>query len=504
MKAHVRFPDGTGKVIPGFYAGNGRFCFRFLPLMPGRYQFRVEGEVEADFEEEALPAEKGHGPVRARGTHLYYDDGTRFDSFGTTVYALMHQSRALTEETMETLSRSPFNKVRLCVFPKHYLYNHNEPEFYAFEKREDGSWDPHHPCMAFWDAFEEKMERLSAMGIQTDLILFHPYDRWGFESMPHEDHLVYLDYLLRRFSAYPMIWWSLANEYDLCRDMSVRDYEEIEEFVASHDPYHHMLGCHNCLTFWDFTRENVTHASIQTKCMNRTASRIARCGKPVLIDECCYEGNLPEFWGSISGWEMASRFWQVHTVGGYCTHGETFLPGTEEARKNTRTGEEEVVWWARGGVLHGESVPRIAFLRSLMEQLPGPLDPLDWGWNGCIGLSDEEVREKAEKAPENRKKFIELLAGMDRADRDDFTMSEFEAAGHFEDEAFLWYKGRQCSALSHLKLPEEKAYDLYVIDTWNMTCERTMERVSGNVDAVLPGREGMAILALDASLKLKL
>ena len=26
--------------------------------------------------------------------------------------------------------------------------------------------------------------------------------------------------------------------------------------------------------------------------------------KPVLYDECCYEGNLPETWGSISGKEM--------------------------------------------------------------------------------------------------------------------------------------------------------------------------------------------------------
>ena len=30
-------------------------------------------------------------------------------------------------------------KVRHCVFPKHYDYNHNEPPYYAFEKDADGT-----------------------------------------------------------------------------------------------------------------------------------------------------------------------------------------------------------------------------------------------------------------------------------------------------------------------------------------------------------------------------
>jgi hypothetical protein len=37
---------------------------------------------------------------------------------------------ALEEQTLETLSTAPFNKMRMCVFPKHYTFNHNEPELY--------------------------------------------------------------------------------------------------------------------------------------------------------------------------------------------------------------------------------------------------------------------------------------------------------------------------------------------------------------------------------------
>lgn len=68
-------------------------------------------------------------------------------------------------------------------------------------------------------------------------------------------------------------------------------------------------------------------------------------GKPVVIDECCCEGELPEDGGSITGMEMTDRFWRTYCRGGYCTHGETFDPGNEEA----------AVWWAKGGKLRGES-----------------------------------------------------------------------------------------------------------------------------------------------------
>ena len=96
---------------------------------------------------------------------------------------------------------------------------------------------------------------------------------------------------------------------------------------------------------------------------------------------------------------------------------------------------------------------------------------------------------------------MDLLADMGKEARDDFCMSELEAAGHCGEQVFLWYKDLQCSALSHIRLPENAAYDIYVIDTWNVTCSRTMEDVSGQVDVQLPGREAMAILALDTSLR---
>ena len=53
------------------------------------------------------------------------------------------------------------------------------------------------------------------MGIQADVILFHPYDRWGYSKMGKEMNERYVRYMIARISAYRNVWWSLANEWDV-------------------------------------------------------------------------------------------------------------------------------------------------------------------------------------------------------------------------------------------------------------------------------------------------
>ena len=128
--------DGKSTAVKGFYRGNGKYSVRFLPEESGDYTYRVTGEVKAEGSFTAAPSdEKHHGVVRPDGIHIRHEDGTWITTFGTTVYALAHQNKALIDETIQSLKYSPFNKVRMCVFPKHYNYNHNDPEYYPFEKR---------------------------------------------------------------------------------------------------------------------------------------------------------------------------------------------------------------------------------------------------------------------------------------------------------------------------------------------------------------------------------
>ena len=472
--------------VRGFYDGDRQYAVRFLPDTPGEYAWRVNGIVNAERQETCEPAQEARGPVRAVGTHFEYMDGTLFLPFGTTVYALASQEDPLVEQTLESLRQSPFNKVRMCVFPKHYDYNHNEPPLYAFERREDGSWDTGRPDIAFWQRFERILDRLSEMDIQADLILFHPYDRWGFAAMPREDNLQYLDYLLRRFAAKPDLWWSLANEYDLCLDRkSLRDWEEIEEYVARNDPYHHLLSNHNCMRFWDFARPNTTHACIQTKALTELPRWIHQWKKPVIIDECCYEGNLQHFWGSISGQEMARRFWRCFASGAYCTHGETFLD------------ENDVLWWARGGRLKGESPKRIAFLRQIAESLPGPLEPMNEGLSGLAELSDEQLEAEIARTPGDFRQFLVSIRMMDSRDRALHLAGEHTWSAHCGEKAYLWFHDRQCYGWQILKLPENRRYRVELIDIREMTRTVLCDAACGETEIRLPGREDLAVLAVE-------
>ena len=479
---------GITKTVKGFYAGDERYLVRYLPETTGPVCWKVTGAANAEGSETCLPALPGdHGIAKAEGTHFALQDGSFFYPFGTTIYALAHQDDALVEKTLESLQAAPFNKVRMCVFPKHYDYNHNEPPFYPFEKNTDGSWDVGRPSFAFWDRFESILDRIIAMGIQVDLILFHPYDRWGFSAFAQEENLIYLDYLLRRLSAKPGIWWSLANEYDLDARKSLADWEEIEEFVHENDPWGHPLSCHNCFCYWDASREAVTHASIQTKALTEIPRWIRTYKKPVIIDECCYEGDLPHFWGSISGREMVFRFWRCAASGGYCTHGETFL------------SEDEVLWWSRGGVLKGDSPKRIAFLREILESLPGPLSPVDNGFARLPELSEAELsaalQEMSESARPFAQRFLEGARRMAPADLTVQMTGDHEWAARAGERAFLWFCDLQCHRERTLSLPEGRRYRVEVIDVWEMTRTVISEDASGETKIRLPGKEGLAVLA---------
>lgn len=484
--------ENNKKEVRGFYAGNGTYKVRFLPEEAGEYTYVISGPVtdEGRFTVKPYDPSVSRGIVRAKGTHFAYENGNWFYPFGTTVYALAHQTDELMNETIESIQNSPFNKVRMCVFPKDYHYNKNEPQYYAFARREDGSWDVDHPDFRFWDAFEDKIRKLADIGVQVDLILFHPYDRWGLSTMPQRDNLVYLDYLIRRFAAYPNIWWSLSNEYDLTAGKSMDDWCEIETFVRDNDPYHHLLSNHNCFHYWDATRPAITHSSLQVKEVSLVAEELRKTRKPVMVDECCYEGNLNESWGSISGEEMTARFWKIVSRGGYCTHGETFLEDNADE-------DNAVVWWAKGGKLVGTSPERIAWLREIVESLPGPIDPAETGFINLRHMSSSAICSLPREQLSKFFVFNTAMSQMTPVEKQRQEMGEYIYAGHVADNAFLWYLDRQTSARYRICIPKEKKYKVEVLDTWNMTRKIFAEHASGDITVRLPGREYMAVLATE-------
>ena len=457
----------------GFYDGDGIYKVRFLPSFEGTYTCRVE----AGFLEQpltgtfrVLPAGEGnHGPVRVANTyHFAYEDGTPYYSIGTTCYVWALQSDERIAETLEALKNSAFNKIRFCIFPKHYDYNLGEPRSYPYEgapmdssvltsenfwqyqgKAEGNRWDLERFHPEHFRHLEWCVEQLQKMGIEADLIVMHPYDRWGFSCMTKEQDALYWKYVLARFSAYRNVWWSLANEYDLLRDKTVEDWERYAGIICEKDPYGHLRSIHNCGPFYDHSRPWVTHCSIQRQDMYRTAEytdewRI-RWKKPVVLDEIAYEGNIPHGWGNITAEELVRRFWEAACRGGYAGHGETYL------------NPENVLWWSHGGKLFGESHKRFRLLHQILEETPG------------IGLKyDGDHFGEVRAVPE-----------------------ESWAEQPVKDYYLIYYSFMRPSSKDYY-FDDTTEFHVKVIDTWNMTVE-DRGVMKGKMHIELPGRQYMAV-----------
>ena len=416
--------------VPGFYDGNGSFKVRFSPDQAGHWTLTTQSNTAALHGQTArftaTEARPGvHGPVHVRNTfHFGHADGTPFFPFTTTCYVWTHQPVEVQEQTLASLAEcEAFNKLRMCVLPKHYPYNTNEPLHDVFEVKADGNYDPDKPNFEAFGHFEAQIAQLAEMGIEADVIIFHPYDRWDHCMWTEEQDYRYLKYLVARIAAYRNVWWSLANEYDFMLDVKPMErWDRFFSIIEENDPYGHPKSIHqgDPNQMYNHRRPWVDHVSIQHYDILRTAEWRRDYGKPVVNDEMHYEGDIIQNWGNITAETLVHRFWMTVTKGGYAGHGETY------------SHPEDILWWAKGGKLHGQSPDRIAFLRKLIE---------------------EDVKNRLTPFEElsNTRSWRSMGAARDG------------------DVTFLYF-GEHRPVIWSLGLPQEDGnWEVDVIDTWNMT-----------------------------------
>jgi hypothetical protein len=380
VKFSARFTQGDSTVeANGFYDGDGIYRVRFMPEKQGDWKFEtVSSAPELNGKQGEFtvtkPSSQNHGPVRVAHTyHFAYEDGTPYKQLGTTCYVWNLQGDELEEETLKTLASSPFNKMRMCVFPKRYTWNTNEPPQYPFAGNPAATnWDFTQINPKYFQHLEKRVADLQKLGIEADIILFHPYDEghWGFDRMPAEADDRYLHYVVARLAAYRNVWWSLANEYDFMKEKKESDFVRFGEIVSHDDPYHHLLSIHNGQKFFNHTLPWITHASIQNGAAVEEPGRAELYRdvyrKPIVYDEVKYEGNIENRWGQLTAEEMVFRFWNATVAGTYCGHGETYKSA------------DQILWWSKGGVLKGQSLARLAFLKKVLFDAPAEgIEPID-------------------------------------------------------------------------------------------------------------------------------
>ncbi len=436
----------------GFYDGEGIFRIRFMPDEQGDWSYITKSNrKELDAKKGSFVcssnSDENHGPVKVRNTYDFgYADGTPFFPVGTTCYAWVHQPDKLVKQTLAALAGTKFNKIRMTVMPKDYdVYINNEPPFYPFEGSKEKGWDFSKPNPEFFRNFEEKILELQKLGIEADIILFHPYDNghWNLDKITREQAEFYLRYLMARIASLRNVWWSMANEYDIL-EKTDEDWDRLFRVIQTYDPYSHLCSIHNGLGWYNHSKPWITHLSIQTPYLQEIQNWRKLYNKPVIIDECIYEGNIPNDWGNLTPQEMVNRFWIAWCRGAYCTHGETYIH------------PENILWWSKGGTLYGKSPERIGFLYKIMTETPEEgVYPFQNAWN----------------------KETYLIK---------------------DNEFFLYYYGNSQQAKARLNLPEDVKFKLEIIDAWNMSIKPVAGEYSGLTEISLPGIPYIAVRAVRA------
>jgi hypothetical protein len=460
----ARFTQGHRSVdAAGFYDGNGVYKVRFSPDMVGHWSFETASNVKelaglTGAFESIAPAPGNRGPVgTAHQFHFQYADGTPYFPFGTTCYSYGFIGAPYGDDTLKNLKDAGFNKVRICLLPK--PLGKMQPVAMPFERIREAmqpgaenladngtskeKFDLARINPAYFQHFESRIQDLMAAGIEADVILFHPYDAWGFKAMGEEADDRYLRYAVARFSAYRNVWWAIANEYDLVRSKSMTDWDRFFRIVQEADPYSRLRSIHHSRVVYDHSKPWCTHASLQEYDFEKSPERMAAWNKPIIYDEIQYEGNIARRWGNLSPEEMTHRFWRATVYGVYATHGETYM-----VTDGSPADPSPV--WSDAGRLHGTSPARITFLRKLLEK------------SGTTGLM----------AAEN---------------------PYYLNAGN-PGTVILYYFDYHCVGEYEFPLPEKVEFKATMIDPWAMTESPLPGTFSGKSKIKLTGKPYMAVL----------
>jgi hypothetical protein len=437
----------TVQVI-GFYDGEGIYRVRFMPDATGHWTYVTASSAhELHGHTGALictsPVTDGnHGPVGvAHQFHFQYADGTPYFPLGTTTYAYLFTSDENAQVSLTGMKKVQFNKTRICVLPKPLGKGPQILPFPSVDVSSDdrgGTNDLTHFNPAYFKLLEQRLLALQKANIEADLILFHPYDAWGYKAMGPEADDFYLRYVIARLSAFRNVWWSIANEYDLVKSKTTTDWDRFFRITQAEDPYGHLRSIHHSRVIYDHSKPWCTHASLQSYDFEKSASRREAWGKPIVYDEIQYEGDVDRRWGNLSAEEMTRRFWLAIIHGVYASHGEVFISDNGESS------------WSDAGRLRGESATRIAFLRALLERVTK------------VGLTEHEGA-------------YYLSAGT-------------------PDQLYLYYFDYHRPARYDFPLPVTANFSATLIDPFNMTTTIVPGSFTGKSRIALPSKPYQAIL----------
>jgi hypothetical protein len=234
----------------------------------------------------------------------------------------------------------------------------------------------------------------------------------------------------------------MANEYDfMLSTKPMAQWDAYFRIVQEHDPYQHLRSIHNgeFEMNYDHTKPWITHVCVQHWDVKKVKEWRKKYRKPVINDECEYEGNIPLPWGSITAQELVHRFWIMVTNGD--------MPDTEKP-----TCTLKIFCGGQRRHLTGRKLAADRFLQTIMKEGPDDgLEPMEasWEWTRVSGGMNGEYR--------------------------------------------VFYFGEHQPAAWSTGLPKGVEYTVEVIDTWNMTITPLEGTFKDAAEIPLPGKPYIAV-----------
>lgn len=390
-------------VTEGFYDGNGIYKIRFMPSFIGRYSFILKSSFldytlsggfivkEADIH--------NHGPLRVLGTSFQFEDGTSFQPISTTCYAYTSQFDGDIYATNETLKDSLFNHLCFAIMPLHNENNLVDPQDFPYEgngmspqvltkenakeyqKNPQGNhFDYARFNPTYFQRLESCIKDLEKMGIVAELILFHPFDRWGFAQMKEDENRLYISYIMNRLSSFHNITWCISDHREQMR-FSESEWYGITEQVIRKDPYHHLRTMQST-TGCEATFSNIHYLSLTPDISKPLSFKplLDMIQKPIIYHWLGSEGNVPMTGYCESLQSLVRRYWTVMMAGTYPSYHESY--------------SNQGNWNENGGTIVGQSSQQLFYLKQIVDGFDGGLEPMETSFGYCSCAKREKNQEK--------------------------------------------------------------------------------------------------------------
>lgn len=121
---------------------------------------------------------------------------------------------------------------------------------------------------------------------------------------------------------------------------------------------------------------------------------------------------------------------------------------------------------------------------------------------------DPKLRPMIEaKLPYLPKEYLPVVNAMLRTDPAEFAqvmLGDMDYRGKSAgNEAFCWYYDLSRYSSYVLPLPEDASYQVWVLDTWDITAKKAAEDARGSYKVALPAKKGIAVIAVWSDSKIE-